>query len=123
MQLGNTPFERSIASSLTLSSNLIISYGVNTQIYQLMREGRADASEQRRTRILRGSISSPALERDRQVLGSGSLMRPLEAAAAVIGIYTSMLFLTARHVREAYHDVPRPARKKELTQWRRPIDF
>ena len=38
MQLGNTPFERSIASSLTLSSNLIISYGVNTQIYQLMRE-------------------------------------------------------------------------------------
>lgn len=52
-------------------------------------------------------------------------MRPLEALAAVAGIYTSMLFLTARNVRaaaaETWSEVQRRAALRRRD--RRPIDF
>jgi hypothetical protein len=38
MQIGNTPFERSHVNSHVLGANLVMSWGLNTQIHMLMRE-------------------------------------------------------------------------------------
>lgn len=52
-------------------------------------------------------------------------MRPLEAVTAVVGIYTSMLFLTLRNAREAAAETWAQAQKRHQDgrKRRRPIDF
>jgi hypothetical protein len=50
-------------------------------------------------------------------------MRPLEALAAVVGIYTSMALLTARNLREATAESWRAAQARDDRRRGRPIDF
>jgi len=38
MQIGNTPFERSVMNSHVIGANLVMSWGLNTQIHMLLRE-------------------------------------------------------------------------------------